>query len=337
MAVQVETWRNSMAALCSARLLQPLIRFVSEREELRDLVPEPLRSLDPNSRIPLELAHGLLERAIERLGDEHLGLKHGRTWRFGEGGPFDYAVRSAATVRESVNVAGRYSKLFADSFRVWFEPWRSHGLIRLFDEAFWSRAGAEFTMSVIYNGHLANGLPAAAKIECWFPYSTPSAVSEHQRSFHGARLRFNAPFFGFAFPGVCENAPMPGADPVLHSTHCYHVDSVLAEVAGSTRVRLRHAIEQSLRSQGQPIATHVAQALGMSARTLNRRLKEEGGTFATELEGVRRELAHRYVAESSMPFTEIAFLLGFLHVPSFYRWFRGWTGRTPLEYRQREL
>jgi AraC-like DNA-binding protein len=326
-----------MAALCSARLLQPFMRFVADHEELWDLVPERLWSLDPNSRIPLELAHGLLERTIDRLGDDQLALKHGRTWRFGEGGPFDYAVRSAATVRESVNVAGRYSRLFADSFRVWFEHWRSYGLIRVLDEACWSNAGAEFTMAVIYNGHFLNGMPATARIECWFPYSTPSDVSEHLRTFLGARLKFNAPFFGFAVPSSCEDAPMPGANPTLHSAHCFHVDGVLAQVAGSTKLRLHQVIEQNFRGQRQPIATNIARAMGMSARTLNRKLKEEGGTFGKELEHVRRELAHRFLTESQMPLTEIAFALGFSHVPSFYRWFRGWTRRTPLEYRKREL
>jgi AraC-like DNA-binding protein len=325
-----------MNELCSSRLLLPFMRLVTVREDLRDLVPDLFWSADPNGRVSLDLAQAMLNRAVERLRDDDLGLKQGRGMRFGEGGPFDYAIRSAPTVREAVGVAARYSRLQTDSFRVWFESWRSYGLIRLFDEASWTRPAADFAMSAIYKVHLADTLLGASHIECWFPYLPPHDSVEHERSFPGAKLKFGAPFFGFAFDRSYESAPMPGADPVLHASHCARVDALLAGISGSTAIKteLRRLIEQELGKRSGPIVPRVARAMGVSPRTLSRKLKQEGGSFTEELDGARRDLALSYVGESDISLNEAAFLLGFAHVESFYRAFKRWTGTTPLAYRR---
>jgi AraC-like DNA-binding protein len=327
-----------MNELCSARLLLPFMRLVTAQEALRDLVPEPFWSVSTDERIPLGSAQSMLYGAVERLRDEHLGLKQGRTMRFGEGGPYDYAVRSAPTLRDAVDVAGRYSRLQTDSFRVWLERWRSYAVIRVLDEvSAWGGACADFAMSAIHKIHLGDEMPPAAQLECWFPYAEPRDLSHHEQCFPGARLKFGAPFFGFAFNHAYESAPMPGADPVLHASHCARVEAILADISQSLalRTRLHHVIEQEIRYNRGSIAPRVARAMRLSPRTLSRRLKQEGMSFADELDAVRRQLAKTYVGESEVSLTEVAFLLGFSHVESFYRAFKRWTGETPLAYRER--
>jgi AcrR family transcriptional regulator len=76
-------------------------------------------------------------------------------------------------------------------------------------------------------------------------------------------------------------------------------------------------IEHRIREAREASAPLVARALRMSARTMSRKLNQEGTTFADELENVRRELALSYVCSSERPFAEIAYLLGFSHVESF--------------------
>jgi AraC-like DNA-binding protein len=330
---------DRMNELCSARLLQPFMRFVLAHEGLRELVPEALWSLDPNSRLPVRLAHSVLARVVDHLRDDQLGLRHGRSMRFGEGGPFDYVLRSAPTVRHAIDAACRYSRLQSDSFRIWFEPWRSYGLIRMHDEACSSKPVAEFGMSALYQVHLSDGMPPGLKLECWFPYAAPSDPTEYTRSFRGARLKFNAPFLGFAFDLAYESAPMPGADRELHAVHCLRVDKLLADISGppSARVDLRRVLKQTLRSNITPIAVDVARAMRMTPRTLSRKLRREGSSFSDELDAVRCELALRYLIESEISLAEVAFSLGFAHVESFYRAFRRWTGKTPLEYRSEAL
>ncbi|MCP9272525.1 AraC family transcriptional regulator [Mycolicibacterium arenosum] len=78
----------------------------------------------------------------------------------------------------------------------------------------------------------------------------------------------------------------------------------------------------------------VASHLGISTRTLQRRLGGEGVTFQELLAEVREGLARHYLTQSALSLTEIAFLLGYDDPNSFHRAFNRWTGRTPLGVRE---
>lgn len=96
--------------------------------------------------------------------------------------------------------------------------------------------------------------------------------------------------------------------------------------------RVRAALIELLPS-GAGSSQGVARHLGMSTRTLQRRLGEEGVTFQQILAGLREQLAHHYLTQSTLSLTEIAFLLGYDNANSFHRAFNQWTGRTPLGVR----
>jgi AraC-like DNA-binding protein len=84
---------------------------------------------------------------------------------------------------------------------------------------------------------------------------------------------------------------------------------------------------------GQNSIEEAANRLGMSKRSLQRRLSEESSSYQEMLNATRRELAQSYLSRSSASLGEIAYLLGFQDGNSFIRAFRGWTGQTPGEYR----
>jgi AraC-like DNA-binding protein len=67
----------------------------------------------------------------------------------------------------------------------------------------------------------------------------------------------------------------------------------------------------------------------MSARTLRRRLEEEGTTMQALLDDLRQELASRYLGERKLTQTEVALELGFADARAFRRAFKRWTGKTP--------
>ncbi|VVM32421.1 AraC family transcriptional regulator [Terribacillus sp. AE2B 122] len=77
----------------------------------------------------------------------------------------------------------------------------------------------------------------------------------------------------------------------------------------------------------------IASELGMSGRTLQRRLTDEQTSFKTLLMEVRHEQAREYLANSTLDLKEVAFLLGYKDQSSFYRAFRFWEGNTPLNWR----
>jgi AraC-like DNA-binding protein len=77
----------------------------------------------------------------------------------------------------------------------------------------------------------------------------------------------------------------------------------------------------------------VARELGMSGRTLQRRISEEGTSFRQLLTETRQELVRNYLGDEMLEIAEAAFLLGYEDANSFYRAFRSWTGTTPSVWR----
>jgi AraC-like DNA-binding protein len=108
----------------------------------------------------------------------------------------------------------------------------------------------------------------------------------------------------------------------------------LSEIDDTATVadRVRAALLESLPA-GAVSMDAVARKLGASARTLQRRLKDEGSSFQEVLDGTRENLARHYLKTSRMSGAEISFLLGFEDPNSFFRAFHKWTGRTPEDVR----
>jgi AraC-like DNA-binding protein len=87
----------------------------------------------------------------------------------------------------------------------------------------------------------------------------------------------------------------------------------------------------------RPAVEKIAKSLGMSPRTLQRRLEELGTTYQVLLDDVRRRSARRLLTSTDLDATEVAFLLGFEEVNSFTRAFHGWEGTTPTRWRASKL
>ena len=78
-------------------------------------------------------------------------------------------------------------------------------------------------------------------------------------------------------------------------------------------------------------ASYIAHRLGVSQRTLARRLASEGLTFSSVLNELRHGLARRYLEEKDLSISQIAWLLGYQGVSAFSHAFKRWTGKTPRE------
>ncbi|TNE88396.1 MAG: AraC family transcriptional regulator [Deltaproteobacteria bacterium] len=104
----------------------------------------------------------------------------------------------------------------------------------------------------------------------------------------------------------------------------------LADLEGSATVaqRARAVLLEALPS-GQLQVDIVARRLGMSGRSLQRKLRAEGSSYSGLVRDTREELARHYLSRTELSSSEIAFLLGFEETSSFFRAFHTWTGRTP--------
>jgi len=76
-------------------------------------------------------------------------------------------------------------------------------------------------------------------------------------------------------------------------------------------------------------AGHVARRLGLSQRTLARRLAREGLSFSKLLSELRLELARRYLVDERLSISDVAWLLGYQDVAAFSNAFKRWTGKAP--------
>ncbi|ASQ15724.1 AraC family transcriptional regulator [Enterobacter cloacae] len=105
------------------------------------------------------------------------------------------------------------------------------------------------------------------------------------------------------------------------------------DVTASTSERVR-AVLLELLPGNEATIEKTAERLGMSKRTLQRRLEDEGENFRALINTCRENLARHYLRNTSLPGYEIAFLLGFEDPNSFYRAFMVWTGQTPETARE---
>jgi AraC-like DNA-binding protein len=102
------------------------------------------------------------------------------------------------------------------------------------------------------------------------------------------------------------------------------------EIGLAVRAALRDCL-----GRAKPTGACVARSLGLSERTMHRRLARAGQTFSDILDDIRREEAQRLLRETSVPVVEVAARLGFATQTSFHRAFVRWQGLAPARWRQR--
>lgn len=103
--------------------------------------------------------------------------------------------------------------------------------------------------------------------------------------------------------------------------------------SATTADRVQAALLELLPS-GQASIDPVSKKIGISTRTLQRRLNQEGKSFQSLLNSTREDLAKHYLKNSEVSGAEISFLLGYEDPNSFFRAFHTWAGETPGQVRR---
>ena len=173
----------------------------------------------------------------------------------------------------------------------------------------------------------------------FFAHSQRHDRAEYERR-TGCPVVFDATWTGIEFLAEYLDVPLPAAQPDARRYLARHAETLLdkgaARAAGPSSVldEVRRKVEEQLLS-GVPSAQMVATQLGMSPRTLQRRLEAEGTTFSALVDSTRRGRALQLLAEPGLTAQEVAFALGYSEPRAFHRAFRRWTGMSPGEYRMR--
>jgi len=168
-----------------------------------------------------------------------------------------------------------------------------------------------------------------------FQYAKPENQEEHERIFRSS-LHFGADWNAVRFAPSLLELPLRQADPELCGVLDREIQRFLAQLpsAPSVTVRVRDVLSRAVQGS-EPTLEVVAGVLGLAPRSLQRQLQEEGTTFQTILDGLRRGLAYLYLGQRELRVDEVAQRLGFRDSSAFGRAFRRWTGTSPAAYRDR--
>ena len=132
------------------------------------------------------------------------------------------------------------------------------------------------------------------------------------------------------FDKTILTAPVLSSDPGLLKALRFYLDDRLKVRSEKEDLvaKLRHLISSSL-VNGVPDQKRIAEQLGMSARTLQRRLRDNEVVFADLLDEIRCAIAQDYVSHSEFSLTDVSMMLGYGELSSFSRAFKRWTGSSP--------
>lgn len=280
-----------------------------------------------------------VELIAAALGDELFGFHLVENFDFREVGLLYYVAASADTLGSALSRIERYVKIQNDGVRLKISRGKTLrlrlvyvGVPRHTDV---HQIGAMIAMLLRASRHLtARPLePVAVRI-----MHRLSGDKSKLEKFLDTAIEDGAGVDEIELPAASWRLPIVSADPHLHRVCVKSCEEALARRAtkrSPLKVQVENAIA-TLLPHGQARHDVVAARLGMSPRTLARRLAAEGSSFAAILAETRAALADRYLADRSLAISQIAWLLGYAEIGAFTRAFQRWTGMVPSAARARQ-
>jgi AraC-like DNA-binding protein len=287
-------------------------------------------------RLPHHQVMTLLHEAVAISGDPAIGL---RAARYDEPGDFDvveYAAANCASVGEALRLAARFIALTHDgiSLELAVAPPLAALRVRGVGGIENVPAGTEFLFaSLLAYGSRSIGYPTRP-LRVELVHAAPADTSMYEETFREVRFgcEENAMWLNSAALDLPHRAP----DRSLLQILTNHADGLLRQLSPrppGIAERARAAIAETLLA-GNSGADQVARRLGVSLRTLHRRLAEEGTSHGDLVDDVRRTQAMLHLSSNRFSIGEISFLLGFAHPNGFHKAFKRWTRMTPAQYRE---
>ncbi|MEO0575421.1 MAG: AraC family transcriptional regulator ligand-binding domain-containing protein [Pseudomonadota bacterium] len=265
-----------------------------------------------------------------------LPLRIGAAMRCDEYGAFGLAWKSAPDLRGSYLRSQRYGHVLGSAETYSLES-TSDGLFFNLDKDGDGRAGMllsnEASLSAVHaiSREVSTGTFTPLAVHFRHPARGDTSVFE---AHFGCDVHFNAGRDALLVSERSIDVANKLGDETIASFFDQHLEQQLAarEREDSFEQQVRRAVARSL-SEGVPTLSRIGSELGMGARTLQRRLSEQGHSFQTVVDLARKDLAQRLLRETQYSLAEIAFLTGFAEQSGFTRAFKRWAGQTPRSYR----
>jgi AraC-like DNA-binding protein len=290
------------------------------------------------ARIPFRQHAKLLHLASQATGKGSFGLELAATGTDPrDNGLLVYAALSSKTFGESLKIVQRYLHVLNEAVDVDMNV-SSEAVtlgVHIFDcDVLDLQQAVEFGMvNLVRSLRFLTGV-RLRPVEVSFIHPRKHEIETFER-FFGCPVRFGTQQNSVVFSRRQLALPIATADLRLLGILTSYGDEILATHTGNSS-DLRHQVENIIMkclSRDEAKIQTVARELGMSGRTLARRLSELGTTFAEVSDDLRHDLAVTYLRERSLTPSQVAFLLGYSELSGFIHAFKRWTGMTPGEWR----
>lgn len=282
--------------------------------------------------------YGAVLSHVFARGDDAVGIALARHLPVDASGLWGFLLRSSPSFGDMLHRASRYTRVFFRYSRLDVEPCEKG--VRLTCEhpapGPFGHRGQEVCFFLGQwitwaRGLVGPGVVAEEVRMRWNGPKDPAPV----RAFFGGPVNFLASEDSLVFPTALARTPLPDCTPELTQVFEAYAEALIDTVRSerSFADQVRDALAEGLLS-GASSELETAQRLGLTQRTLRRRLAKEDLTFRTLRRDLLRTRAERLLAEDRLPLAEIAYLLGYSEPATFHRAFRSWTGHTPAAWRR---
>jgi AraC-like DNA-binding protein len=289
---------------------------------------------DPNARYPVSQTGQLWKIALRETRDPCFGFKVASQVTQGTFHALSYSIASSSTLKDAFERMERYARIFSDAGELKF---RVHGeeyhftftpKAALPDESVDAFVSVYVRMCRALAGDRSL---SPTRIELRRP--RPADASCFDKVLR-APLSFGASRNLLVYARADLERPLEGGNPELASHHDEIARKYLARFSRDNLMARVESVLLDRLPHGEPSQGDIAQALHLSARTLQRKLAEQGKSYKEILDTTRHDLAVSYLKDREYSISEVTYLLGFSDTSSFTRAFRRWTGRSPTEFRQ---
>ncbi len=303
---------------------------------LEEVGLDPAKLRDPNARLPYPPMVELWALAKRKTKDPCLGLTAAQFWHPTTLHGLGYSWFASECLREALSRMVRFTRIMHTGIEARLEETElDYQLIvddskvtpRLPDEAFDALFSIVVAMCRISYGPSFSPLRVVMR-------RAPPDCADRFSEFFRAPFEFSASENSLAFGKATLNTLLPTANAELARASDQIVTEYLAHLDRSDIAALVKAELINKLPSGETTEEPIAEALNMSLRSMQRKLKEANTSYKEILDETRCELAELYIRNSQITINEITFLLGFSEPSNFSRAFKRWKGLSPRAYRQ---
>lgn len=290
--------------------------------------------LDPDRRLPTAAINRLFENTAQQAGADDFGLRLSELRGFSNLGPVTLLARDEPDIRSALAIFISYLPLHNEALIIDLSEQDGLAILTCAVSGEGPKVQAtDVAVAMLYR--ILRQLLGTRwqALGVYLERQRPVRLGPFERAF-SARVHFTQDFSGIAFAAVDLDRPNLLAEAALRP----YTAQLRASLPGLTNVPLADRIQRLLRAMlagRRCTASLAAERLGLSRRTMERRLAAEGTTFHALLDDVRSEVARGQLTGSARTNAEIADLLGFASSASFTAWFAARHGLPPQTWRRR--